>query len=232
MEREKVLKKFQEAIGYVFKDSSFLDNVFIHRSYINENVEQGLVSNERLEFLGDSVLSLAISSLLYKDHPLVEEGTLTQMRSRLVNRLALAKVAKKIKLGELILLGKGERLGGGEENPALLSNTLEALIGALYLDGGFQAAYVFIEENFSELLKGGGLVESHFDFKPRLQEITQRTFKEAPVYQVLDSKGPEHKKIFTIEVLVQGRVLGSATASRKKDAEQLAAKEAIEFLQK
>jgi ribonuclease-3 len=229
MGRVEALRKF--AKQFRLKDLAVLENVFVHSSFLNEKEGRGLESNERLEFLGDAVLSIAVSHILFEMFPEMKEGDLTRLRARLVNREVLARLSSELGMGELMLLGKGERLSGGAENPAILADAFEALAAAVYLDGGWRKANGFARKFFIPILeKTPG--EAHFDYKPILQEITQKFFKEAPSYSVVKEEGPPHRRRFTVEVKVAGETMGEGAAFRKKDAEQAAAKEAIAALEK
>lgn len=224
------LKEFNESLPCPIKDEGLLKKVFVHRSYLNEPKGAGLESNERLEFLGDAVLSIVISDMLFRAFPEVQEGEMTQMRSRLVNKKALAGLAENLKMQDYLLLGKGEEKSGGALNPTILSCALEALLGAVYLDAGFKKSFDFIEGLFSPLIDEAREVPGHFDYKPRLQELAQRAFKASPCYRLTSESGPQHRKVFEVEVEVKGHVLGKGTATSKKEAEQVAAREALERL--
>lgn len=221
------LQGFLNTLPFNFTDLALLKKVFVHRSYLNEKEGAGLKSNERLEFLGDAILSNIISHMLFKRFPDIQEGELTRMRAKLVNRQALAGLARETSLDKHLLLGKGERLSGGGENPTILAGVFEAFIAAVYFHHGFQKTFEYIEGLFAPLVGDALDGPGHFDFKPRLQELSQRLFKEPPVYALLSEKGPPHRKIFEVEVTVAGKALGSGTAPRKKDAEQAAAGQAI-----
>jgi len=229
------LEEFQEKLPFHFKDLVLLQKVFVHRSYLNEKDASALKSREsyeRLEFLGDSVLSSVVSHLLYENYPGTGEGEMTRLRAKLVNRQALAKIATEMGLGDYILLGKGERNGGGTTNPTILAGVFEALVAAVYIELGFKITFSYIESLFSPLIDSATAHEpGHFDFKPRLQELAQRLFKEPPSYRLVKEDGPPHKKTFEIEVMINDKVWGSGSASKKKEAEQLAAEEALERLQ-
>lgn len=217
-------------LPFEFGDKALLRTVFVHSSYLNEKEAIGAgvkESYERLEFLGDSILSAAVSHLLYERYPGAGEGELTRMRARLVNRKTLAGVARTLGLGEKVLLGRGEIASGGAENPTILAGVFEALLGAIYLDIGHAEAFAYVEGLFSPLMVAAAAEPGHFDYKPRLQELCQRIFKEAPSYRVVGDVGPPHRKTFEVEAVVGGRVIGRAAASRKKDAEQAAASEAL-----
>lgn len=233
MKKEKALESFETGLPFKFTDAELLKKVFIHRSFLNEKeaLKRGdRESNERLEFLGDAVLSNAISHILYDKYPELHEGELTRLRARLVNRHTLAKIAREMSLNDYLFLGKGERSSGGCENPTILAGVFEALIAAVYLDLGFRKVFSYIKGIFTPLIDGSLAEHGHFDYKPRLQELTQRVFKEAPGYRLVREEGPPHRKVFEIEVVVGGEVLGTGSAAKKKDAEQLAAAEALEKL--
>ncbi len=230
MKRDKAMEVFKGRFNFSFKDAALLESVFVHSSFVNEKGSGE--SNERLEFLGDAVLSAVISGILYDMYPGFQEGELTSIRSRLVNRSVLANLAKELGMGELMLLGKGEKKSKGAENPAILSDTLEALIAAVYLDNGFRAAEAMVKRLFLPLLKDAVQGEKYFDYKPKLQELTQRHFKAAPVYRVVSEEGPSHKRKFSVEAIVNGEVMGKGSGARKKDAEQSSAKEALKKLSK
>lgn len=218
---------FGASLASPVKDARLLETVFVHRSFLNEPEGAGLESNERLEFLGDAVLSLMISRLLFEKFPGIAEGDLTRIRSRLVNKRTLSEIAAGLEMGDCLLLGRGEMLSSGKSNPTILAGAFEALIAAIFLDSGLKACESFATALFSPLIDSARLGTSHFDYKPRLQEITQRVFKSAPVYRQTGESGPSHKKVFVVEVEVNGGVLGKGSAAKKKDAEQEAAKEAL-----
>lgn len=228
-----LIEEFRERLSLGLNDIGLLKKVFVHSSYVNETAAKTkavLQSNETLEFIGDSVLSLAISDMLLKKHPQAGEGGLTSMRARLVNQKALAGLAVDLCLGKYMLLGKGEHSGGGRDNPRILAGAFEALIGAIYLELGFEKVFLLIEKLFAPKITGLATLPGHFDYKPALQELTQRLYKETPVYKVAGEEGPAHRKSFFIEVIVNGRVMGSGSASSKKEAEQKAAEEALKNL--
>ena len=232
MKKDEELKSFRESLPFTFKDTAIFEQVFVHTSYTNEKEGRGLQSNERLEFLGDAVLSTVVSSILYRRFPSLNEGELTKARARLINRKMLATLAVDMGMGPLMLLGKGEKKAGAGVNPNILSSAFEALVAAVCLDRGYNCAYSFIERLFSGHISGSAQVVSHFDFKPKLQEVTQMFFKEAPFYRVVKEEGPAHKKLFSVEVSVKGEVLGAATSTSKKDAQQVSARKALEVLEK
>lgn len=226
----KDLDLFNKRLPFPVRDKERLKNIFVHRSFLNEPEGARLASNERLEFLGDSILSAAISRIFFDRFPELNEGELTQLRARLVNKRTLAGLARGIDMNEFMLLGRGEEAAGGAQNPSILSGAFEALIAAVYIDSGYEKVFSYIEGVFSPLMEGALFEPGHFDFKPALQELTQRVFKSAPVYRVKKETGPPHKKIFEVEAIVGGDVLGIGAAASKKDAEQQAAEEALKKL--
>lgn len=203
---------------------------FTHRSYLNETNEK-IESNERLEFLGDAVLSFIISSYLYKLRPNDTEGHLTNLRSYLVKTQSLAKAARNLNLGKYLRLSKGEEISGGRDNNQLLANTFEAVLGALYIDQGLERAVLFLEANllpmFGDELKHG----PPKDAKSELQETTQNLTKQSPKYKILETKGPDHAKEFTVGVFVQGKKIGEGKGLSKQIAEESAASEALQNLE-
>ena len=212
-----------QRLGYRFADESLLRRAMSHRSWCAEN--PGALSNERLEFLGDAVLGWMIADIAFRDHQDLPEGKLTDLRKSVVNASALAEVAANIDLGSCLLLGKGENGGGGRLKPSILSDALEAVIGAVYLDGGVAAAAGLIERLFAEPLQRAAKQLDRLDFKTLLQELTARLFDAAPVY-VLSETGPDHAKAFTATGVVGGRAVGEGRGRSKKIAEQAAAEAA------
>lgn len=214
-----------------FKDKTLLKQAFIHRSYLNETKEK-LSSNERLEFLGDSILSFVVSKYLYDTFPDYDEGILTNIRSLVVNTKSLAKIAIEFKLGQFLMLSRGEEESNGRENESLLANVVEAVIGALFIDQGIEAVKEFI---LSILAPKIDLIVSKKAFKdPKslLQEFVQSQKQNSPIYKVLEEEGPPHAKIFTIGVLIQDEIMGQGVGKSKQEAEEAAAKEALKKLQK
>ncbi len=224
--------RFNISLPHPLKDERLIEKVFVHSSYLNESKDAGLESNERLEFLGDAVLSLAISRTLYEAFPGAQEGELTNMRAKLVNKTALAGLAEGLGLGGYLLLSKGERASGGAENPAILAGVFEALIGAVYLEWGTKKTFAYIKALFKPLMESVESTPGHFDFKPMLQELCQKAFKSTPAYRLVSETGPAHKKMFEVEAVIGGEVFGRGSASRKKDAEQSAAETALKRLRK
>ncbi len=214
-----------------FKDGDLLNNVFIHRSYLNEHKNSTFSSNERLEFLGDSVLSLITSVYLFKNYPNLKEGDYTEIKSAIVKMDSLAEAAIKINLSSYLLLSKGEERGAGRTNNNILADCFEALIAAIFLDQNFEAAYLFVI-NFLFKDKLDYLVKNnlYLSAKSKLQELIQGKYKMTPVYKVLSENGPEHKRIFKIGVFFNSKKLGEGIAPSKKEAEEAAAKKAFENL--
>lgn len=214
-----------------FKDPKILAQVFYHRSYLNE-VKLDIQSNERLEFLGDSVLSLLITEHLYLSRPNDAEGELTALRAYIVKTKSLSQAAKNLNLGSYLLFSKGEELGGGRENPQLLANTYEALLGAIYLDLGLDTAKSVIRETllsfFKSELEGG----APKDAKSSLQEIVQEKFKQSPKYKIIQTSGPDHAKQFIVAVYIGEKEMGQGRGGSKQIAEEQSALQALQKLTK
>lgn len=221
--------ELDEALGIGFHDARLLQQALYHRSYLNE-VEEDLESNERLEFLGDAVLGLIISEKLYKDYPALSEGHLSQLRASLVRWDALASAAQRIGLGEYMVLGRGEEMSGGRSRPSNLACALEALIGAAFLDGGLPRARKLVLRVLKEELDEIALRGATADSKSQLQHLAQTRWHEIPQYRLISSEGPDHAKLFTVEVSAGQRVLGRGQGRSKKQAELNAARQALETL--
>lgn len=221
----------QKTIGVGFKDQNLLKQAFAHRSYLNES-KDATISNERLEFLGDAVLSLLTSQYLYVTFPDFPEGTLTNIRSSLVKTRSLSDIAIQLHLGQLLFLSHGEEESGGRTNPSLLADTFEALLGAIFLDRGIEIARSFVEAHV--LPKTREIIEqkSYIDFKSYLQEIIQEKSKNSPTYRVTKSEGPDHAKTFWVEATAEKVVLGTGSGRSKQEAEQQAASNALEKMGK
>ncbi len=217
----------QNTITIQFKDKNLMKAAFIHRSYLNEE-RSTKESNERLEFLGDSVLSFLTSEFLYKSYPDYPEGTLTNIRSSLVKTKTLAVLAQKLHLGELLFLSRGEEESGGRNNTSLLADTFEALLGALFLDQGIDAARTFLTAELFPLTEDIVEKKTYIDYKSLLQEIVQEQTKISPTYRVVKSEGPDHDKIFWVEAMMGEKVLGEGSGKSKQEAEQSAAVNALE----
>jgi ribonuclease-3 len=218
--------RLQKAIPHHFGQVKLLVMALTHSSHANEQPEE-VEHNERLEFLGDAVLELCISEELYRRFPDMREGHLTAMRSRLVNQESLAALARKIGLDQGIVLGKGEEAQGGRERDSLLSDAFEALLGAVFLDGGYAAARETVRGLFAGQWPASGGRMKNKDNKSRLQEVTQQLYKERPLYSLLGSSGPEHDKLFTVRLELPDNTVFTATGSSVKKAEQTAAHTAL-----
>ena len=216
------LSALAERIGHRFTDESLLERALAHRSWCAET--PGTVSNERLEFLGDAVLGWAIADIVYHRYD-VAEGQLTDLRKSVVNAIALAEVAHEIDLGPHILLGRGEAAAGGAGKPSILSDAFEAVLGAVYLDGGAEAAFAMVERLVVPRMPETADSLDQFDQKTQLQELRARAGRGVPIYEVT-SRGPDHAKSFHARVLVDGEVIGEGDGRSKKAAEQAAASEA------
>ena len=222
------MNKIEEIIKYQFNDEMLIKTALSHSSFANES-KSGIKCNERLEFLGDSVLSIVVSEYLFERFKNQPEGDLTKIRAALVCEKSLHKFALEINLGEFIYLGKGEERTGGRQRPSILADAFEALIAAIYLDGGFEPAKEFVLPFIIEALKHELEDELH-DYKTALQEIIQKNPEEHVEYKIIDESGPDHDKRFTMAVMMNSNMIGKGTGKSKKQAEQLAAKEALKLM--
>lgn len=222
------LARLEKQISYAFKDVSTLATAMTHSSWANEH---GLPHNERLEFLGDAVLEVNISHEIYRRFPDQREGVMTRLRSRLVSEESLSEIAHELNLGSYLLMGKGEESQGGRERPALLADAVEALLGAVFLDGGHHAATAVIQRLFADRWPLSAATPKGKDYKTRLQEVTQEILHTLPVYSQLESHGPAHAKEFTIRLELSDGRHYQATGGSLKKAEQMAAKMALDDLQ-
>ena len=213
-----------------FKNKDLLENAFIHRSYLNENLSWKFGSNERLEFLGDAVLEFVTSKHLYKTYNKEPEGLLTAYRSSLVKTETLAALAKELNFGSRLKLSKGEDDSGGRESEYLLADTFEAFVGALYLDQGIPACQKFLRETLFPKIEKIIATEAYKDYKSTLQEIAQEKQNFTPLYKVLGEQGPDHHKIFKIGVIIRGKQEGVGEGNSKQRAEVEAARDALENL--
>jgi ribonuclease-3 len=220
----------QNALGVTFKDPSLLWQALIHGSFSNENPSLAPLPNERLEFLGDAVLDLVMATRLYLDFPDSTEGEMTKLRAVLVRRDALARVARGVRLGDYLYLGKGEDATDGRNKTANLAGALEAVIGAVYLDQGLETATEFIQRLFdAELIKATGK-QSDTNYKSELQELLQAREQRTPSYHVIETSGPDHDRMFTVEVRLGDTILGKGSGKSKKAAETAAAETALKSL--
>lgn len=220
-------EELEKTINIVFKDKNLLKAAFIHRSYLNE-ARTTKQSNERLEFLGDAILSFLTSEFLYNTYPDYPEGTLTNIRSSLVKTKSLADLAIGLGLGDLLFLSRGEEDSGGRKNTSLLADTFEALLGAIYLDSGIDTARTYLATILFPLAANIVEKKSYIDYKSLLQEIVQEQTKISPTYRVVKSEGPDHAKMFWIEAMMGDEVMGEGSGKSKQEAEQAAAYNALE----
>lgn len=231
-ERLASLRDFQQTIAHNFNDINLLDNALIHRSFVNENPSLSCKDNERLEFLGDAVIGLCISDILIKKFIDYTEGQLSKMRAYVVNEHSLAGLARKLTIGDYLLLGKGEENSGGRNKSSILSNAFEAVTAAIYIDSGFENVYKFLQHIFEPLIEEGTRSLIYRDYKTALQEICQYRYKETPKYTLIREIGPDHDKVFEISLTVAGNITTTGAGKSKKEAEQQAAQKALEELAK
>lgn len=229
MDGSEEYKDLEDRINYRFKNRSLLEKAFRHSSYVNEHTDDRLEDNERLEFLGDAVLNLVIGHLLMEKHPDLHEGDLSRMRSNLVNETQLAQLSRHMRLGPEIKLGKGEDLTNGREKNSILSDAFEALIAAVYLDGGFDLIFQFIRDKFSEYIESSDSPAMNLDSKSKLQELSQVYLKAMPRYKVVHESGPDHDKTFKV-LLTINNIESYGTGKSKKAAEQNAAANALDSM--
>ncbi len=225
------LRDLQEALGYSFKNEALLSQALTHRSFVNENEEGRLRNNESLEFLGDAVLGFLISARIFKYYPDLTEGELSKIKAYLVSAANLVRLAEDIRLGDFVRLSRGEEKTGGRKKRAIIVDAYEAIIGAIYLDGGVEAASHFVGrqvDSFLEELDLGQL--TYGDFKSALQEQLHNLGRPEPIYRVVKEIGPDHRKTFVVQVVIQDEVVAESTGRTKKEAQQSAARLALENL--
>ena len=229
-----LLEDLEGRLGYSFRDRQLLLNALMHRSYVNENPHLHLTDNERLEFLGDAALDLAISHLLLERFPQYDEGKLSRLRAGIVNEKQLALVAEEINLGAALHLGKGEELSGGRQKPSLLANAYEAVLAAVYLDGGLQVLMNLVESQFARFFSEDEDLPHALDkdYKTRLQEVLQSREKTVPHYRLEAEEGPDHNKRFRISVWLKDQLLALGSGPTKKAAQQQAAGRALRLLER
>ena len=223
------MKNLEERLGYQFQNRTLLENALTHSSYANEHRDAGMPSNERLEFLGDSVLGMVVADHLYREHPNMPEGELTRTRAAMVCEDSLVEVARTLDLGRYLRLGKGEDAGGGRTRPSILADATEAVIAAIYLDGGIAQARRTIR---TLILGNEEELSASRDYKTALQELVQKESGQKLTYRLVGETGPDHAKCFSMEVDLNGTVIGAGEGRTKKAAEQAAAKAAIVTLKK
>jgi len=225
---EDTLTDLERRIGHRFESTELLTTALTHSSYIHET-EQDVESNERMEFLGDAVLDTVISHVLFDRLAGSDEGDLSKVRAALVNKTTLAGIARRLGIGPHVLLSRGEEITGGRDKASILSNVYEAVLAAVYLDGGMDAASEVIQTHFKQILEEAlAGSEKYIDHKTRLQEICQARYQSLPDYHLLSASGPDHAKRFEMEVTVNGQSFGRGVGSSKKEAQQTAAKAAME----
>ncbi|MFA5374848.1 MAG: ribonuclease III [Dehalococcoidia bacterium] len=224
----KDITKLEDTLRISFRDSVLLQQALVHRSYLNENPDFELQSNERMEYLGDSMLSVVVAEKLYKDYPDLPEGDMTKLRSALVRRETLSRIAQHLNLDDYLYLGRGEETSGGRAKQSILADTLEAVIGAVFLDQGFDTCRDLILRLYEGEVEKAVLDSLTADCKSQLQEVTQSRYHEIPEYHVISAEGPDHAREFIVEVVVGGRVIGKGRGSSKREAEQKAAKAALD----
>jgi len=236
MERSEVLDRIEESLGHRFSDRSILELALTHPSYAHERFQgstgqnpagKGLEHYERLEFLGDAVLGLVIADMVMAKFPLAEEGELSRVRAGLVCCERLAEVARELELGAGMKFGKGEQATGGEDKPSILADCYEAVVAAVYLDGGFERVKRVVAVHFQALVDSIPMVDLLGDYKTPLQEQIQAKFKTIPYYKVVAEEGPDHDKVFEVEVFINGECHGWGRGRSKKEAEQDAARRAL-----
>jgi ribonuclease-3 len=229
MQRSRSVTELEQNLGISFNNRALIEQAMFHRSFLNEAAED-VESNERMEFLGDAVLGLVVSERLFRDYPGMTEGQLSQVRAILVRWDALARAAERIELGEYLVLGKGEELSGGRRRPSNLAGAFEAVIGAAYMDQGFEFAQSLVlqllKPDFDEIAAQGFSADS----KSELQHVAQTRWHQIPSYTLVSSEGPDHAKLFTVEVSVGDQTLGQGQGRNKKQAELNAARQALETL--
>ncbi|MEW6777344.1 MAG: ribonuclease III [Bdellovibrionota bacterium] len=228
--------KIESALGYKFRSAAHLLTALTHRSYRHEQAQKGAgnapEANERLEFLGDAVLDLVVTAALVDRFPTKTEGELSKIRAGLVQEKTLARIAQELDLGPFVLLGEAEAKAGGRKKPSILADLYEALIGAIYLDSNYAKTQTVVLRHFDSRLESNSLMRRVADYKTRLQEITQERWKRPPEYRLREATGPDHRKIFEVECVLNGKVLGEGRAGSKKEASQKAARAALQFLRK
>jgi ribonuclease III len=222
--------KLEQLLLVELPDRALVISALTHKSYCNEHRDEGCSDNERLEFLGDAVVDLAISHRLMERFPAASEGELSKLRALIVNEEGLARIARKIALGELLSLGRGEELTGGRDKSSVLADALEAVVGAVYTASGMDKVMVLVDRLFSEVLDGVAEGRSGLDYKTLLQEDVQNRLRVSPRYRVVSERGPEHEKVFEVEVSIGLDTFARSTGRSKKEAEQSAARETLAIL--
>ncbi|MCI2058697.1 MAG: ribonuclease III [Oscillibacter sp.] len=226
------MEELEQKLNYTFHDAAFLSEALNHSSFANEHRSTHLMSNERLEFLGDSVLGFVTADFLFRQHPDLPEGDLTRIRAALVCEQSLYEVAQKLNLGKYLKLGRGEEAGGGRRRTSILADATEAVFAAVYLDGGIEAASALIHRCLLDAEREEAVEERRKDYKTALQELVQRQSDQLLEYRMAGESGPDHDKTFAAEVLLNGKTVGVGEGHSKKEAEQAAAAAALEQLER
>ncbi len=229
---KKRFKEFEKIFGYKFKSREHLKRALTHKSYANEQRMPATDHNERYEYLGDAVLELAVSHMLMTRFPSFPEGELSKLRAAVVNETKLAEIARKLELGSYLFLGKGEDMTNGRDKPSLLSDAYEAVLGAVFLDRGFEKACKVVTAHYKGILKEAGGQGFNKDFKTRLQEEAQGRLKAMPRYRMVRETGPDHQKTFEVHLFINDALMGVGHGASKKAAEQEAAREGLEKLER
>lgn len=220
----------ERRLGIRFSDPATALSALTHRSWVNENRQGSNGDNERLEFLGDAVIDLAVSQRLMERFPDAREGTLSRMRAALVNEQGLSAIAREIGLGELLLLGRGEEMTGGREKPSVLSDALEAVVAAIFLEGGLPLVLRFVDRFFGPAFERVGEAADDRDYKTQVQELAQARLRATPRYRVVEQRGPDHARTFVVALTIDGEIWGQGSGRSKKEAEQEAARNALAAL--
>lgn len=226
------IRSLEVSLGYSFRDFSLLKKALTHKSYVNEKQLSPLDQNERLEFLGDAVLELSMSTLLMGAHPGASEGDLSKLRAAIVNEEVLSELAREIRLGDYLFLGRGEEQCQGREKASLLADAFEAVLGGVYLDSGYNRVFDVVEHLFRKILRRATQEDIIRDYKTRLQEVSQGLFRAAPRYRLISDSGPDHDKTFEVHLVINDEVYGRGVGKSKKQAEQVAALEALDRIEK
>ena len=229
--RTRQLEKLQSVLGIKFKDKRILERALIHRSYLNEHLPE-MADNERLEYLGDSVLGLIVNEYLFKHFENYQEGELAKIKSVVVSEETLAEVAHNLNVGSFLLMGRGEETTGGRDRASILANTLEAIIGAYYLDSGLRDARRFVLSFLKKHVDRIDRMTYQRDPKTALQEYVQKKYKERPLYEVIEETGPDHNKEFSVRLLINGKEIMTGSGSSKRKAEMSAASTALKMIEK
>jgi len=231
--RRIILKELEDRLGYSFKDITLLNQALTHKSLRNENGAEGFEDNERMEFLGDAVLSLIVSDYIFKTYPNSDEGALTIIRSNTVGEIPLSSLARELDIGKYILLGRGEQGSGGADKNSILEDAMEAIVAAIYLDSSYRDTYTVIINLLKDRIDAEGGEDKFLgDYKGRLQTVVQGRIHQNPTYRLIEESGPDHDKLFEVEILIGEKGYKTGRGKSKKDAERMAAKLLLEEIDK